>query len=104
MRSLKERLGFFGCEPEIVKCALTLDDVRNHNLPPDFTKATDTRQKGFVAKYGDIAVELDALPVDVLVQRITNEVEYRMDLNALADTKRVEETERVRLGSAIQGF
>jgi len=104
VRSLKERLGFFGCEPEIVKCALTLDDVRGYNLPPDFTKATDTRQKGFVAKYGDIAVELDALPVDVLVQRITNEVESRMDLNALAETKRVEETERTKLANAIRAF
>jgi hypothetical protein len=104
VRSLKERLAFFGCEPEIVKCALTLDDVNRYSLPPDFTKATDTRQKGFVEKYGDIAVELDALAVDALVQRITDQVESRMDLNALAETKRVEETERVRLGSAIQAF
>jgi hypothetical protein len=104
VRSLRERLGFFGCEQEIVKCALTLDDVRSHNLPPDFTKATDTRQKGFVEKYGDIAVELDALPVDVLVQRITNEIKSRMDLNALAETKRVEKTERVKLAVAIRGF
>ncbi len=104
VRSLKERLGFFGCEPEIVKCALTLDDVNRYNLPADFTKATDTRQKGFIAKYGDIAVELDALPVDVLIKRITDEVESRMNLNALAETKRIEETERTRLANAIQTF
>lgn len=104
VRSLKERLASFGCEPEIVKCALTLDDVNRYSLPADFTKATDTRQKGFIAKYGDIAVELDALPVDVMTKRITDEVESRMDLNALAETKRVEETERTRLASAIQAF
>jgi hypothetical protein len=104
VRSLVERLRFFRCEPEIVKCALTLGDVNRYNLPPDFTKATDTRQRGFVEKYGDIAVELDALPVDVLVQRIKGEVESRMDLNALEETKRVEETERARLASAIQAF
>jgi len=103
-RSLKKRLSFFESRPEIVKCALTYEDIALYNLPPDFTKATDTRQKGFVAKYGDIAVELDALPVDVLTKRITNEVESRMDLNALAETKRVEETERTRLANAIQAF
>jgi len=104
VRSLKERLAFLGCEPEIIKCALTLDDVNRYSLPPDFTKATDTRQKGFIAKYGDIAVELDALALDVLTKRITDEVESRMDLNALAETKAVEETDRARLASAIQAF
>jgi len=38
VRSLQERLAFFGCEPEIVKCALTLDDVHRYNLPPAFAK------------------------------------------------------------------
>ena len=55
-RSLVERLAFFDCNPELIKCALTRDDVTRYNLPPDFTKATDTRRAAFVAKHGDLSL------------------------------------------------
>jgi len=97
VRSLKERLNFFGCKPEIAKCALTLDDVQRYNLPSDFTKASDTRQKAFVAKYGDLAVELDALPVNVLQSRIASEIKTRMNLNALAKLRELEDIEKDKL-------
>ena len=87
VRSLQERLAFFGCEPEIVKCALTLDDVHRYNLPPAFAKKTDTRTAAFIDKYGDMAVELDALPPDVLQTSLKNEVEKRMDMAALNSVK-----------------
>ena len=94
VRSLRERLAFFACNPEIIKCALTHEDIIRHNLPPDFTKKTDSRAAAFVAKYGDMAVELDALPADVLRERLLNEVKSRMDLTALAETRRTENQER----------
>lgn len=97
VRSLRDRLAFFDCEPEIVKCALTADDVKRYNLPPDFTKSTDTRRAAFVEKFGDIAVELDALPLDVLRARIREEVESRLDLKALAQTREAERRESARL-------
>ena len=58
---LKEEKG------EVIKCALTLKQVQEHNLPPMMCKSTDTRTKGFSDKYGMVsAVELDALPPDIL--------------------------------------
>jgi len=104
VRSLKERLRFFECEPEICKCALTFEDVKQYNLPPDFTKASDTRSKGFIAKYGDIAVELDALPSEILKERIIEAIEERMDLDELESTKRTEEIEKERLSQVIREF
>jgi hypothetical protein len=101
-RSLKERLAFFGCEPELLKCALRSEDVTRYNLPPDFTKHTDTRRAAFVEKFGDVAVELDALPVDVLQGRIRDEVETRMDLAALAEVQRTEKHERERLTQLLK--
>lgn len=97
VRSLRERLAFFGCTPTIRKCALTAEDVTRYQLPPDFTKATDTRRAAFVAKHGDMAVELDALPTDVLQARVVAEVEARMDLAALAQVQQVEQAERQQL-------
>lgn len=101
VRSLRERLAFFGCEPEIVKSALTLEDVRRFDLPPDLTKPTDTRRAAFVAKYGDLAVELDALPIEVLEVRLREEVEARMDMGALDAVFQQEDADRQILTAAL---
>jgi hypothetical protein len=97
IRSLQERLAHQGATPEMVPCALRYEDIERYGLPPDVAKADDTRREKFIEQYGDVAVELDALPMDVLRQRIIEEVESRMDLDALAETKRVQETEQKRL-------
>jgi len=103
VRSLRERLTFFGCEPEIVKCALTKDDVIRYNLPPDYTKKTDTRTAAFVDKYGDMAVELDALPADVLETSIRKNVERYLDMDALERVQLTEQRDKQRLLAALGG-
>jgi hypothetical protein len=102
VRSLRERFKFFECHPEIVKCALTADDVAEYNLPPDFTKPTDTRRASFVARYGDMAVELDALPVNVLVERLREGIGARIDLEALGEVDAKEDRDREQLVAALQ--
>ena len=102
VRSLAERLATFGCRPSIVKCALTADDVRRYKLPPDFTKKSDSRRAKFVAKHGDVAVEIDALPDRVLRDRLKEEVEKRMDLDALNDVREEEGAERARLLDLVE--
>jgi hypothetical protein len=92
IRSLGARLEFFGYRPSILKCALTFDDISRYR-PPDFTRHTDIRRAALVAKYGDVAVELDALPVDVLRARLVAEVESRMDREALEVTHAQEEAD-----------
>jgi len=103
VRSLRKRLASLGCQPQIVKCALTRDDIRRYDLPPDFAKKTDTRTAAFVAEHGDISVELDALPPDVLRDRLEDEVSSRMDLTALRRIRTVEVRERARLVKLLKG-
>ena len=97
VRSLRERLAYLRCEPEIVKCALTADDIELYSLPPAFAKRSDTRAAKFIAEHGDVSVELDALPADVLRDRLIQEVEDLMDLGALEEVRAIEEEERKRL-------
>jgi hypothetical protein len=104
VRSLRERLAFFDCFPEIIKCALVPEDITRYHLPPDFTKTTDTRRAAFVERYGDLAVELDALPVDVLTARLRSEMEARLDLEALAKVQATEQREKQQLTAALQGM
>src|SRR5919108_4691061 len=100
-RSLADRLGELGCRPEMRKCALTRADVSRYNLPPDFTKATDSRRDAFVAKHGDISVELDALPLDVLQDRLRTQVRAEMDLAALDEIRTAEDADRQLLRALL---
>ncbi len=102
VRSLGERLTALGSEPEIVKCALTLDDIKRYRLPTDFTKRTDTRRAAFVSKFGDVSVEFDALPLAVLRDRIIEELETRIDMRALHRVQRRERKERQRLVDVLR--
>ena len=102
VRSLAERLAFFGCRPEIIKCALNPDDVQRYNLPPAFTKKTDTRRAAYVAEFGDLAVELDALPADVLQTKLKKEIEARLDIEAFNKTLQLELVDKETLKRALK--
>jgi hypothetical protein len=55
------------CFDEIIRIALTPEQVVEHNLPEFPGKAADARAGTFVKKHGKLVqVELDALPPDVL--------------------------------------
>jgi len=103
-KSLRERLAFFGCTPDIVKCALTREDIDEYQLPPMPTKKSDTRRAAFVALHGDMAVELDALPVNVLRDRLRHEVEARLDLSKLAEVKDRQEVDRAKLAELMRAI
>jgi hypothetical protein len=98
-RSLQERFAMLGVYPHMPKVALTLEDARR--LPGDVTKADDTRAPAFIAKYSNLAVELDALPVDELRNRIRRGVEERLDMDALAANNRIEQEQRRELREGI---
>jgi len=103
VRSLRERLAACGAEPEVLKCALTSEDIDLHHLPSDFSKTSDSRRARFVAEHGDRCVELDALPPDVLETRLRTEVEARMELDALDHVHELEDEEREHLRDALAG-
>lgn len=104
-RSLSDRIHELGCDNfELVKCALTLEDVEKYNLPTDFTKKTDTRRKKFIKKYGDVSVELDALPANVLRSRLISEIENKMDLQALDEIRREESYDKDEIYKALNAL
>lgn len=102
VRSLRDRLDDRGSRPEITKCALTFADIERYELAADFTTASDTQSAAFVAKWGDVSVELDALPIEVLRGRIVSEIESRMDLDALERARATEVEERHHLIRALE--
>ncbi len=98
-RSLQDRFATLGVYPEIPKVALTHEDAQS--LPGDVVKADDSRAPTFVARYGSLAVELDALPVTELRRRIREEIERRLDMTALAENDRIEREQQRELREGI---
>ncbi|MGV8119502.1 MAG: hypothetical protein AB2L14_07020 [Candidatus Xenobiia bacterium LiM19] len=66
-----------------VRCALKLDQVNFYNLPknPDALKPTDTRAKKYMKLFGDLAVELDALPPAELEALVKKAIEDNIDIS-----------------------
>jgi len=100
-RSLRERLASLGATPTIQRCAITADDIKAYNLPPDLAKTTDTRRDAFVAEHGDACVELDALPAAILEERIRAEVESIMDIKSLVKLQKAEARDLRKLEKAL---
>ena len=53
-------------------------------LSPNMMPDSGTAPFYYVLQYGDLAVELDALPPSVLAQRIRQAIEYEIDEDALS--------------------
>lgn len=64
---------------EVIGIGLTMAQIKQHNLPPNPTKMTDSRADGYVKKYGRTCWEVDALNPDTLTEIVTDEITGRID-------------------------
>lgn len=82
------------------RIALSLEDIEKYNLPHDASalKRTDTRSKSYIEKYGEVAVELDALPPDVLVKKIETAIEDCLDMHEFREQKHREKEDIEDIG------
>lgn len=51
---------------EVRSIALTMDQIKLYNPPPNPAKITDPRAKGYIKEFGAVSWELDALTPEVL--------------------------------------
>jgi hypothetical protein len=63
------------------RLAIHPEDIKFYNLPPQTIKETDSRAAAFQRRFGKNAatVELDALPVTVLRDRVESAIKYLID-------------------------
>ncbi len=66
VRDVGARLEMFGADVDVRKLALTMEQVEEHDPPPNPAKMSDPRAEGYVAEHGDESWEVDALPPTVL--------------------------------------
>ncbi|MGC9780932.1 MAG: hypothetical protein HZR80_16940 [Candidatus Heimdallarchaeota archaeon] len=90
IRSFQDRIERMGIESTHKIIALTDEQIINYQLPSVPTKKTDSRAKKFIEKFGDRAVELDALEPDVLENMISDSVNDYFDQNIYNETLAIE--------------
>lgn len=102
-RDIQDRLHIFGCATEVKRIALNMDQVREHNPPPNPAKLTDSRCEGYVEKFGEESWELDALPPDLLGEMINNEVFEVRDLDVwqASEAREKEMKDQLKICSAM---
>lgn len=78
-RNIQETLFENGINFEFYRLAITQEQIREYNIPPILTKKTDSRARGFIDRFGDEAVELDALNPKVLREMIESSILKYLD-------------------------
>jgi len=103
VRDIDTRLTEFGIEElDVQKIALTIEQVREYEPPPNPTKLTDSRAPEYVRKYGLECWEVDALTPQVLNQVISDAVEDLLDMDLMDAVIAKEKKDIKRLRAAAR--
>jgi hypothetical protein len=86
-----------GVDVEVTHLAVTHDQIEAWNLPTREVKRSDSRAPKFISKYGEISVELDAIPPKQLRSMVGDAIAQHADHNAIATLKMIEGEERQNL-------
>lgn len=90
-------------ELTVHRVAVSFEQVVEYGLVTREVKKTDTGAADFMARYGDVSCELEAMPANALRRLLTEELESHMDKERLRTLKLAEEQEREGL-SRLQGL
>jgi hypothetical protein len=97
-RDIQDRLAMMGCQAEVRRIALTMDQVDELNPPPSPVKLTDSRTSKYVDLYGtEECWELDALDPDTLDGLIEQAITSGLDMRLWHARERQEERDLVEL-------
>lgn len=102
LHEIAETCGFRLPTINLVRVALTMDQIREHRCPEFWAKVSSARYKSYVKKAGtDKAWELDALDPEVLRDLVTAEVSARFDDEVRAPLRRLLRERREELQARI---
>ena len=99
-RDIIDRLNTFNADVWVERMALNMDQVREHNPPPNPAKFTDSRAREYVAQYGRSSWELDALDPAMLAELVRRGVDEVRDMDLWEEAEQ-EESEAVEKIDAL---
>ena len=82
-RDISERINYtFGVNVVVERIALTMEQVREKNPPPNPAKTTDSRSAKYIDEFGNESWELDALEPSYLDRIIQDTINKYRDADA----------------------
>jgi len=104
-RDIEERVSMFAGRPVTIRrIALNMDQIEEHNPPPNPAKATDSRFEGYLALHGDESWELDALDPTLIDTLIRDEIEQYIDRERWEEAEAQESENKERLDEAAKNW
>lgn len=80
---------------------LTMQQIKKYKLPPNPTKITDSRAKGYIKQFGKTCWEVDALDPDVLTSTLEDNIERLIDMQLFNQQLEREDTDKNQLKKFI---
>jgi hypothetical protein len=101
-QTLEDDMDLWGVEYQRV--ALTPEQIMSYELPhdPQAVKIADKRYRNYVERFGDLAVELDALHPQVLWELAVEAIESHFDMDLFGEQMEMEHLEQERLATMRQ--
>jgi hypothetical protein len=99
-RDIQDRLELFMGGTEFKRLALNMNQVEDHNPPPNPAKISDSRAQVYIAKYGNESWELDALDPNLLSGLVRSAIKGITDKGAWEESID-EENEHRRMLKAV---
>lgn len=104
-RDVRERLALFGATGvEVSRLALNMDQVEEHDPPPNPARESDSRFAEYAAEHGTESWELDALEPVTLVELVTKSLEGFVDRAAWDEAMVEEKKDRARVEAYAAKF
>jgi len=101
-RHIQDTFVMFGIDAEFEKVAITMEQINKYDIPPMPTKRADARSAKFVARYGDVAVELDAIEPDTLQNIIATSIDKHFDDDIYDKTTKRQDEEQKTIKKMIE--
>lgn len=104
VRDIRDRLTEFRAKVEVIHIALTMDQIEEHQPPPNPAKESDPRSEWYINQHGESSWEVDALRPDVLHELIETTIESNIDMEMFEAMKEKEESDKEDLEELAKNF
>lgn len=94
LRDIDGRLEEFGAKTNVHSIALTMDQIKQYDPPPNPAKVSDPRAKEYIAAWGDTSWEVDALNPKTLHEVIDTNMEALLDMDLFNEQMAREKMEK----------
>ena len=86
---------------EVIPIALTKEQIKQYNPPPNPAKTTDPRAGKFIDEHGATSWEVDALPPNVLITLLDDAIRGQIDFTTYMDIVNRENGDKEKLQALI---